>query len=222
MTTILRKDKQCALCNRTSTQILIGSTNTLSQYPDLDTRPPEMMRSTIQWWVQTCPSCGYCNSDISELIEKADIIVKTEKYQKQLNDSEYTKLANAFLCQAMIHESNGEYRKAGWICIHAAWVCDDAGSEESSRECRQKALVLIEKVRQLNQKFASQDGAEEAITVDLLRRSGRFELALKKCDEGLEKSQDINILKVLHFEKTLIGTRDLKCHSISEIKAEPE
>jgi len=218
MTTILPKDKKCALCNRTSRQILIGSTNTLSKYPDLDTRPPEMMRSTIQWWVQTCPSCGYCNSDISELTEKADITVKTENYQKQLNDPKYSKLANAFLCQAMIHEYNKKYREAGWACIHAAWACDDIGSEDCSRECRQRALSFIEKARQCNQKFTSQDGVEVAIIVDLLRRSGQFELALKKCDDSLEKGQDDNISQILHFERALINKRDLLCHSMSEIK----
>jgi hypothetical protein len=222
MTTILPKDRKCALCNRSSRQIVIGSTNTLGKYPDLDTRPPEMMRSTIQWWVQTCPSCGFCNSDISEFIGKADIVVKTEKYQKQLNDQKYIKLANAFLCQAMIHEANNEYREAGWACIHAAWACDDVGSEDCSRECRQRALLFIEKTRQLNQKFTSQDGAEAAIIVDLLRRSGQFDLALKKCDEALKTRRDSNISKVLSLERILIGERDLRCHTISEIKDQQE
>jgi hypothetical protein len=217
MTTISSENKTCAVCRQTSKHVVLRSTNTLGQHPDLDTRPPEMLRSTIQWWVQTCPSCGYCYSDISQANKAADKVVESEQYKKQLNDTRYPKLANAFLCLAMIHEADKGYREAGWACIHAAWACDDEGPGGCAQECRKKALVFIEKTRSLNQKFTSQPGAEDAITVDLLRRSGQFELALSTCEEALKKETDDTILGVLRFEKALIGKRDSGQHTMAEI-----
>jgi len=221
VTTILRKDKRCALCNQASKQVVIGSTNTMGQYPDLDTRPPEMMRSTMQWWVESCPTCGYCNFDISQMIKKANDVVKTEQYQKQLIDKKYPTLANAFLCQTMIHENNNEYREAGWACIHAAWACDDAGFKALSRECRIRALSFIEKMKELDQKFVSQPGVEDVIRVDLLRRSGQFESALNACREALKKGFDDTVSGILRFEMDLIGKRDLLGHTLSEINSAP-
>ena len=40
--------------------------------PDLDTRPEDLMRSSIDLWIQTCPHCGYCAPDISRLIPGAE------------------------------------------------------------------------------------------------------------------------------------------------------
>ena len=47
MTTVDEAKRKCALCGETSTHIEVMSTNTFGGVPDLDTRPPEMMRSTF-------------------------------------------------------------------------------------------------------------------------------------------------------------------------------
>ena len=62
MTTIFEEENHCSVCGSKSVQAVIRSTNTMGP-PDLDTRPAEMERSTINYWIQTCPSCGFCYPD---------------------------------------------------------------------------------------------------------------------------------------------------------------
>lgn len=70
----------------------IGSTNEFGS-PDLDTRPPEMRRSTIFAWVQRCPQCGYCACDVSKAPSQAEALVRSSEYIRQLSDSIYPELA---------------------------------------------------------------------------------------------------------------------------------
>ncbi len=215
MTTIYQVEKECAVCGKSNKYTEIGSTNTFGPL-DLDTRPPEMVRSTISEWIQRCPECGYCAPDISERLEKASEIVHSDLYRQQLNNPEFPELANAFLCFSLIQESAGKYADAGWACIHAAWACDDAGSDASAQKCRKKAVTLLQKAKENGQKFAEQTGVEEAIMVDLLRRSGQFELALRICEDGLKKKPDKLISDILQFQKILIGKADVARHTVAE------
>jgi uncharacterized protein (DUF2225 family) len=219
VTTAVEKTKKCAVCGKTSKHMVITSTSAFGS-PDLDTRPPEPKRSSIVWWIQSCPSCGYCAPDISEHIEKACEVVRSDPYRQQLNSPEFPKLANAFLCYSLIQESLGKYASGGWASIYAAWACDDAGLDAGAQKCRKRALILLRRARENDQEFAEQAGAEEAIMVDLLRRSGQFELALKACDDGLKKDLEKVISDVLRFQKILIGRSDVACHSIAEATRE--
>ena len=220
MTTIYKEEKRCALCGKSSKYPKTCSTNTFGS-PDLDTRPPEMKRSTIMMWIQRCPSCGYCAPNISEWLEKSSEIVRSASYQYQLNNPEFPELANAFLCFSLIQESAGEYATAGWACIHAAWACDDAGFNANAQKCRKRAVMLLQKAKEKGQSFAEQAGAEEAIMVDLMRRSSQFELALKLCDDVLKKTKSI-IADILQFQRILISKKDVTCHTIAEAMGQNE
>ena len=65
MTTIVPQEVKCSMCGSISKQQLIASTNTIIWAPDLDLRPAEMARSTMVYWIQECPDCGYVSVDIS-------------------------------------------------------------------------------------------------------------------------------------------------------------
>ena len=181
MTTMFEVEKICSECGRASKHRACASTYNYGS-PDLDTRPPEMSRSTINTWISTCPACGYCAPDISEQIEKASEIIHSDAYQRQLNDLESPKLANAFICYSIIKQSLGEFAEASWASIHAAWVCDDNGSDVGSKVFRARAVTLQQMAKDKGQILTEQAGAEEAIMVDLLRRSGQFDYALKFCE----------------------------------------
>ena len=90
MTRIRDVKLKCAVCGKNSQQKRLLSTN-IQGFRDLDMRPPEMERSTIDTWVQRCPFCGYCAPEISELLSGAPEIVKTNSYQKLLKDPLYLK-----------------------------------------------------------------------------------------------------------------------------------
>lgn len=64
-TTIMEVSSKCYVCGKTLKYKTWMSTNQFGS-PDLDTRAPEMARSTMFMWVKCCPSCGYCASDVSE------------------------------------------------------------------------------------------------------------------------------------------------------------
>jgi ribosomal protein L37E len=57
MTTYTRKEVTCANCGAQSSHATLGSTNEFGS-PDLDLRPPQMMRATMNAWLQECPACG--------------------------------------------------------------------------------------------------------------------------------------------------------------------
>ncbi len=65
MTRIFEQEVECCVCQEKSKHMIIGSTNSFGS-PDLDTRPPEMKRSTLSLWIQRCPSCGYSSPDLSD------------------------------------------------------------------------------------------------------------------------------------------------------------
>jgi len=215
MTTLYQEKKQCAVCGGEHEYPGIGSTNAFGS-PDLDTRPPEMRRSTIFAWVHRCPECGYCASDISKAPDKAESIVRSTAYQKQLSDPAIPELANSFLCMAIIDEAVGELTSASWSRIHAAWMCDDEHKIEAAKECRCKAVDTIQKARKAGQKFMEQRGAETAILVDLLRRSGRFSEAKKLIETKRAEIDEEVILKVLNFQELLLNRDDIACHTIAE------
>ena len=215
MTTINFDTKTCALCGHESTFAVLGSTNAFGS-PDLDLRPPEMQRSTMEYWVEACESCGYRSHDISELIDDAPDIVRSEPYQRQLEDSSCPPLANSFLCYALIQENAGEFSSAGQSAIHAAWACDDAEMTDAARSCRERAVSLLRRARAHEQIEEDPPGAAEALMVDLMRRSERFDEAREICRDGLQKTMEPVIADVLRFQQSLIDKHDTGAYSIED------
>lgn len=225
MTFVRRREFQCVICGAVTRYASIGSVFNVGSSDcsdfnlgssDLDTRPPEMLRSTISMWVQRCPGCGYCSSDLSNAPSHAATQVRNQDYVLQLSDSNYPKLANSFLCKALIDEKSGDYAKAAWAVIHAAWVCDDAKKPNQARACRSKAVELIEKTTSAGIMFTEQDGADTATQVDLLRRAGRCADAQKLIAMKRSAIADGTIAKILEFQEELLAKGDEACHTIAE------
>lgn len=215
MTTQYEEKKSCGICESENEYIVIGSTNSFGS-PDLDTRPPEMERSTMFAWIQRCPDCGYCNSDVSKAGSDEQTIVKGADYQSQLTDPTYPALANSFLCKAISDRAAGSYADTTWDLIRAAWACDDSGHAEQAKTCRKTAADMLELSQASKQKAASDERAETAILVDLLRRSGQPERAQRiLTKQARETTQDV-IGRVLSFQELLIQRRDFSSHTIAE------
>lgn len=88
MTMIFPKKLRCAVCGRASEHQVLASTNTMGP-PDLDLRPEEMQRSTMNVWVQRCPHCGYCARSIEDETEGAAEYLRGEAYAKLSGDAAY-------------------------------------------------------------------------------------------------------------------------------------
>jgi len=221
MTTLYKKKVRCAVCGNENEFTGIGSTNRLG-WPDLDTRPPEMERSTIFTWVQRCPGCGFCASDISKAPPGAGSLVRASEYQKQLHDRAYPDLANSFLCKAMVDEQMSDYAAAAWALVYAAWACDDAEQRNQARICRSKAAKMLIEAEAHSQKIVEQDGMSTAILIDLLRRSGQYAEAQESLVTRQSAITEDFIIRILGFQATLIKNGDDSCHTIAEALGEEE
>ena len=216
MTTIKSVKKTCAVCNKTSEHRVTMSTNSFGS-SDLDMRPPKMERFTIDTRVQCCPHCGYCNTNISDKIHGCEDIIKMKDYVKQMNDKNYSPVANAFLCHSIIQEKLGDFIKAGFASRAAAWVCDDEEAINSAILCRKRALNLFNMAKKNKEKIFDESGVDEALLIDLYRRSGEFEPASALCKVVLEneKAGDA-IKKIALFQEKLICEKDISSHLIKE------
>src|SRR5690349_6640199 len=107
MTTIIPQTITCSFCHTPSEQNLIGSTNSFGA-PDLDTRPPEMMRSTMPLWVQECPHCGYVAKDLAQPPHASAASFAGEGgWHGYFHYREYPELAQRFLKLSDIQEAEG-------------------------------------------------------------------------------------------------------------------
>jgi hypothetical protein len=216
MTTIFSSDVRCAVCGQESHVSQIGSTNSFGS-PDLDTRPPEMKRSTIWAWVSCCPGCGYCASDLAEDVGELNAIVHSPDYQARLKDERCPAKANEFLCQALIAKHLGRLQDAVWATLHATWICDDSAEHaQQAIECRKAALALLLEAERAGDPMFDEPAGSGAMRVDLLRRSGDFPAARAAVDSMIVGADESIIRSILVFQKHLIETGDAAAHLVSE------
>jgi tetratricopeptide (TPR) repeat protein len=166
----------------------------------------------MNMWVQRCPHCDYCAPSIEEGIDGANDLIGRETYKAQLGASDYPELARNFLCCSMLLENAGDYAEAGRFAHQAAWACDDNQAVELAIECRLKAFDFYSKAREQGQVIIEE--GEEAFLADILRRSGRFEQAMKFCNEGLKKAHNEMVISVLKFEMELIKRKNIQCYTV--------
>lgn len=221
MTTLYDEETAWGVCGTNSTQRVIGSTNTFGGSPDLDTRPPEMARSTIYHKIQRCPSCGYCAYVISECLPNAETIIESDGYRNILENENRPDSASAFLALSYLQQQSGEFDSAAWSAIAAAWICDDHENEQESQKCRLQGLSMIEKAKAESQEFSEEPGATQAVSIDLMRRVGMFEEAMSLAKVSLQSDDMLDIIQdIIRFEMELIKSKDTGVHTIAETEKE--
>jgi len=218
MTAIITVVTECSLCGQISPQTLVGATETLGM-PDLDTRPPESLRSTLPFWVKRCPHCGYCARDIDREYPLAAQVIRRPDYAALLRKRTLPQSARSFLAWAMIQEANAEFLGAGWSALHAAWACDDAGKDAAALHCRRRALLHFEQARQGGKPLPGFEdaGAEEIFLADVYRRASQFDQAITVCRRGLDKHPAPVVARTLEHEIILAAGSDPSSHSLSEV-----
>ena len=215
MTTLHNEKVICSLCDKENEFTEIMSTNQFGS-PDLDTRPPEMKRSTIYTWVQQCSGCGYCASNISIKRPEAQEVVIGHEYKNTLKDPSYSKLAVSFLCEAILDKESNNYFDATWALIHAAWVCDDNNHEEQAMACRRKAVDMLKLAEKHSQQVRDHDEANTALLADLLRRSRLFDQARQVISKKISQISNDTIARILDYQIQLLDKNDSSCHTIAE------
>ncbi|MDD2473580.1 MULTISPECIES: hypothetical protein [unclassified Methanoculleus] len=217
MTHLRYLNTTCAVCGETCRfTIPEAAANVGSR--DLDTRPAEPLRSTIYAWVKRCPSCGYCAPDPGKAPEGAADVVKLPRYRVQLDSRRFPEIANTFLCWSIIQEELGAPARAAWASLHAAWTCDDEGEDVPARICRRRAADLLQRAWERGERLAHQEGADEALLTDLLRRSGRLREARAVAKEVLLRNPEPVIADIMRFQVQLSTASDRNAHTVAEAR----
>ncbi len=216
MTTLYLSEKKCFICGTSRQYPLIDLTLKISGSRDLDGRPSQIQRSIIYMWVQHCISCDYCAPDIAVGKPEYSSLIKSPDYKQILMNTDFPNTAISFRCYSFIMEMEQSFADAAWAQLCGAWVCDDNKFENSSIECRKKALDLFNKATQSNQSFANSRSEENIAIIDTLRRTKQFDEARRMCTNELKNNPADQILDYLEFEIFLIDNGDSDCHNETE------
>lgn len=215
MTTVYQEKEACRICGTISDHVTIGPTKSFGS-SDLDTRPPQMLRSTLKFQIRRCPGCGYCAPDLADASALVVAIVKSDAYRAQLDHPGYSMLANSFLCYALIQQAVGALDQAGWACLSAAWVCDDEQAHAPAKQCRLNAIHWFQHCKLESIAFTAEPGLEEAVLADLYRRTGQFERVPAICQRGIAQKPTAMILQMLNFQLGLARKQDTACHLVDQ------
>lgn len=222
MTRIVDDTVQCFVCGVRSEQRQLCSISARGG-PDLDGRPEDMARSTMDLWVQTCPQCGYCASDLSRGHESSRAMVRSPAYQEQLYAPGSLPLADRFLCAAMLCDASGRDVDATHHRLHAAWVAEDAGKSDLARQYRSAVADMLLRRREALRAWRTGDGdwkgAEAVFLVDVLRRASRFDEALRELEAALQNGVSSIVREILYFERSAIERQDADRHRQDEALA---
>lgn len=217
MTTLFSAEVTCVICGSEQAVTVIGSTNAMGPM-DLDTRPPEMKRSTLHAWVHECDECGYVAADLGDATEARQTAPLWHAYLSELNRADRPRVANRFVCRSLFDEAAGAHAAAGWRRLHAAWACDDAEQAHEARLQRLAALGCFERARAAGQRvLQSVIGGDEVVLADLARRAGEFAQAEAYVAAGLAQAGvPLHIAGLLRFQRKLAVERDTGRHAVDE------
>lgn len=192
MNTYGSRQVRCAVCGTESEQLRVDSAESFG-WPDLDLRPPERRRSTMQAWLQECPSCGFVAADLSKVSDAEIAAISGPEaeptWKEMLADrSESGPLSLRFDRRAFIERQMHRYGLAGFRMLCAAWDADDRNDTQSAIAYRAEAATLLETA------LTNRPDAKEATDwtvqlVDILRRLGKWDAAADYCERLVGNSE---------------------------------
>ncbi len=200
----------CAVCGSTKNYNVLMSTNTFGGTMDLDTRPPEMQRSTMDLWVHECPNCGYVAGEVSDETEVTTDFLSSEDYQTCNRLAIKSDLARRFYKQYLICIHDGKLQAAFTASLRAAWASDDAYDFEVADICRNQCIELLSKI--------NAEGENPTLTVmkaDFLRRTGRFEEVISEYS-GMKLGDDV-LQKIIEFQVLRSKERDVSVYTLGDV-----
>jgi hypothetical protein len=209
MTTVSRKFMKCSVCGEDSQHEMLASTNSFGSM-DLDTRPPEMERSTITYWVYECPHCGYISDSLDKPILCDKKYLNTSEYKNFPDTFPIFELTRQFVRKARISVQEADYVKAFWDYLHAAWTSDDQEDSKWQFELRMLALQMIDKFKDQDMK----DGIR-VLRADLLRKTRQFKRLMQEYENVSFDSDLLN--KIVHFQILKAQDGDTKTYTVAEV-----
>jgi len=211
MSTFYRTSKRCTVCKTKSEQTVIGSTNTFGS-PDLDLRPPEMRRSTMYYWPEKCPHCGFVSYDLEQKTAIRKKWLESEAYTTCEGHSFISDLAAMFYKIYMIAKETNDSRDAFNALMNAAWASDDCSDTENALLCRRMLLPYLE------QEIAKDARMAETLTIaraDVLRRAELFDQVIEEYS-GKVFSEDL-LNEICQFQIEKAKQKDADCYRVCDV-----
>jgi hypothetical protein len=167
--------------------------------PDLDMRPGEPARSTLDQWLQVCRGCGTAAPDLAALPAAA-------------RDLPRDAAPPPFLRWARLCAALGDPAGQAEALLQGAWQADDRNDEAAATALRQQVAALWDGTQSL----------ETALRrLDVLRRTGAFEAARAWAAVVGERRLDSTAQSILAFQITRIAVRDRGRYLISSALPPP-
>ncbi len=211
MSTLAPEKFVCSVCGTETEFMVLTSTNTFGS-PDLDLRPSEMHRSTMDSWIQTCPVCGYTAEKISTKTSVTRTVLASNDYKSCKGIPFVSDLAKEFFRHYLIMLADKEPEAAFFALLHASWACDDAGDKANASLVRGKAIRIADYLLAQN----DYDGKDvlSLIQADMMRRTSRFDELLEKFKSMTytEKLQN----EIIDFQKVLARRKCSKCLTVGD------
>lgn len=198
------------MCAKKSEFSVLTSTNCFGS-PDLDLRPAQMQRSTMDLWVQRCPECGFVSEQVSDLCTVTKDFIESYDYVNSDSFQFKSFLADTFYKQHMILLESKKYVDAYSGLLHCAWACDDRWDTENAIKIRKKMVSLfpcLPTTKRKNPNIVAQ-------YVDVLRRSGDFDKVIIDF-ENYEVDNDL-IKKIIDFQVKLSKERDDRVYTVGDV-----
>ena len=213
MTQIRSIEKKCSVCGKTAMYQVLLSTNCWG-YPDLDFRPAEMQRSTMNTWLDECPHCGYVAGNIEHELNISPEILKTDEYLTCEGKDFKNNLSKRFYRSYLISKARNDYVSAFYMLLYCAWKCDDS-QDGLAVEIRKQAVALFEKIDASND---DEKNRLQLIRADLLRRSLQFERLIEEYDDF--KIEDEIMYSVIRFQLERAAKKDGACYTVEDVVEE--
>ena len=213
MSTIDYENIECSICKETNRYPVLMSTNTFGGGPDLDLRPAEMQRSTMDFWIQECPNCGYVAPYVSIESKISSDFLKSDRYLTCEGINYISSLASTFYKHYLISMEHDDIESAFYALLHAAWSSDDCNDIDNAILCRKKAIVLVDKL------IRNDDEDKDSlilIKADLKRRAKEFD-DMDKEFEGIVFSEDL-LNKILKFQLAKAKEKDDSCYRVEDVE----
>lgn len=236
MTTYFHEKRTCVLCGQSSEHLGLGSTNAFGS-PDLDLRPPEMQRSTMEQWVEECPHCGYAYNTIDEKIAGIDTLTQlfanvderpaSQLWRRLFNEcrsmrDETSKpesnLVRRFLTASKVAQIAGSADDAAHYALCAAWAADDENDHTSASICRDLAADFFRAILLETDRPSDIWTVNATRLTDVLRRAGRSDDAIALSGQLLGGELDETIRAVLTFQREASLKQDAACYTVAEAR----
>lgn len=214
MTLIDEVKMNCSVCGKSSLQPVLMSSNQMG-YQDMDTRPSEMYRSTMETWILECPHCGYVASSLDDDLIISSAYLKSPEYKTCKGIEFKSSLAEKFYKQYLIENEKFEEIDSFFAILHCAWACDDAKDQENSKLARKIAIKIVNQLVKYKEKDITDLIVMKA---DLLRRIGEFDQLIKEYKNFRTEEEILN--KIIMFQLEKAQEKDSKCYTLREVLVE--